>query len=878
MGTVYLRSTTAAVLLLLAAACGQAPADDAGRLAQAMETASAEYAVPRPILEAIGYSETRWWMRPGEPSRDMGYGAMHLVDAGPEGPLARAAQLTGLSEEALKTDLDANVRGAAALLRATADRYFAETRSKDERELAAWWQVVMRYPGVDDPVAADLFASIVYQVMGRGARAVLPDGSSYSFAPHPVQLEGEKLFGQMASALVPDYALARGVDASRSNYTTGRGATIDKVVIHMMQGSYAGSISWFRNPSSGASAHYMVRSSDGEVTQMVKNADTAWHSGNWDTNISSIGIEHEGYVNQPQWFTEAMYRASANLTRWLCDTYGIPKDRQHVIGHNEVPSTNTRCGPNPSAALAHAGGSSCHHDPCVTLNGTQCFWDWQHYMDLVGATTTTTHKLKGFVYARLGQCPEIPATSDPGFGDCVRLAGARVFVPETGRTVITGDGTTNAQTNPNGWPLGYWEFTLPGGKYTPSASFPGYLDGVTWRGPGGVTVGPPPPPADGTWASFTLLPVGTPGGVKGVVYEVNAADPSDRSKVLDGALVAAGSNVVTTVEGGKYALVGLPPGNVTLTVTKTGYKQGTGSVTIVAGQQETLDVGLSAADSKPPRVTFTAPADNVVVGYTPVLVEGTVDDPTATLKVANAAASFANGRFSLPVALKEGLNTIVGEAIDAAGNTGRAVVRINYDPARTGLTGKVIDAFTQAPVKDAVVAAGDVFARTGADGVYALDLPAGDVALSAQAVNYLARTLTVSVKGGARTFQDIALVPTSGGALIEITTPADGVTLTSPSVDVTGLVRIPNLAAVKVNDAPATVEADGTFKATITLAPGENVIVARGRGTDGLEASAQVTVTLLGQVGEDGCGCAGGLETTAFALFAVGLLRRRRSA
>ena len=42
--------------------------------------------------------------------------------------------------------------------------------------------------------------------------------------------------------------------------------------------------------SAAVSAHYGVRSSDGDLTQMVDEADIAWHAGDWDTNARSIGI------------------------------------------------------------------------------------------------------------------------------------------------------------------------------------------------------------------------------------------------------------------------------------------------------------------------------------------------------------------------------------------------------------------------------------------------------------------------------------------------------------------------------------------------------------------------------------------------------------
>ncbi len=101
--------------------------------------------------------------------------------------------------------------------------------------------------------------------------------------------------------------------------------------------SEAGAISWFQNRQSQVSAHYVIRSSDGQITQMVEENDTAWHGRNW--NGRSIGIEHEGWVDQPRWFTDAMYRSSAALTREICQRWGVPMDRRHILGHVELSGT-----------------------------------------------------------------------------------------------------------------------------------------------------------------------------------------------------------------------------------------------------------------------------------------------------------------------------------------------------------------------------------------------------------------------------------------------------------------------------------------------------------------------------------------------------------
>ncbi|MFF4909428.1 N-acetylmuramoyl-L-alanine amidase [Streptomyces sp. NPDC001260] len=147
-----------------------------------------------------------------------------------------------------------------------------------------------------------------------------------------------------------DYPSAEWQPATSSNYTASNRPTsypLDYVVIHVTQETYADTLAIFQNSKKAVSAHYLVRSADGYVAQCVREKDVAWHAGNWDYNTRSIGIEHEGWVDQPAYFTDALYEQSAKLTAAVCTKYGIPKDRAHIIGHYEVPGTDhTDPGPN----------------------------------------------------------------------------------------------------------------------------------------------------------------------------------------------------------------------------------------------------------------------------------------------------------------------------------------------------------------------------------------------------------------------------------------------------------------------------------------------------------------------------------------------------
>src|SRR5688572_23479952 len=133
-----------------------------------------------------------------------------------------------------------------------------------------------------------------------------------------------------------EYPLAAGfIPADPNNYVVGALDDPQYVIIHTQEGVYEGTISWFQYAGSEVSTHYVMRASDGEITQMVAHADMAQHIGGW--NPIAFGIEHEGYIDDPSWYTWEQYTASAQLTRWLCDGHGIPVDRDHILGHVEVP-------------------------------------------------------------------------------------------------------------------------------------------------------------------------------------------------------------------------------------------------------------------------------------------------------------------------------------------------------------------------------------------------------------------------------------------------------------------------------------------------------------------------------------------------------------
>src|SRR2546425_7344371 len=139
-----------------------------------------------------------------------------------------------------------------------------------------------------------------------------------------------------------DFPGAQWAPASSANFTVAdrpHDHPVDMIVIHDIEGSAASAIRAFQDPNRKASAHYVI-AKNGLITQMVLEKDIAWHAGNWDYNTRAIGIEHEGFAYIPNTYTVPEYDASARLIASICSKWGVPLDRNHVIGHYQVPDPN----------------------------------------------------------------------------------------------------------------------------------------------------------------------------------------------------------------------------------------------------------------------------------------------------------------------------------------------------------------------------------------------------------------------------------------------------------------------------------------------------------------------------------------------------------
>lgn len=465
---------TAVVLAFAQSATTLAQSAASNVRAEQFQQAATEFNVPVELLLALSYSQSRWESHGGKPSTDGGYGPMHLTTSfqtadrrgssasKPQPPmrtidppvktLDQAATILGVSKEQVKTDPGTNIRGAAALLATYAKQI---NNGQMPHSLGDYTGAIAKVRATDDAEMAKSFVDQVYTTLKSGASTTTSEQQTLQLAPQTSALPNEAQLQNLGllrkqkprsdqgvecpptivCKSAPAYhGNAPGNPGDYGNYSVAerpRDMDIKYIVIHDMEGAYQDSIDWFQNPASYASAHYLIRSSDGEVTQAVKTKDVAWHAGNWQTNMHSVGIEHEGFAAEgASWYSEPMYRSSAQLVRYVAQKYNIPIDREHIVGHDQYQAQKPEQVPG------------MHYDPGP-------YWDWDHYMQLIkgydmpvggpnspiAAITLDFHKNKhqtvdcdengkncvtlplqgtNFAYLRTAPREDAPLMSDPG--------------------------------------------------------------------------------------------------------------------------------------------------------------------------------------------------------------------------------------------------------------------------------------------------------------------------------------------------------------------------------------------------------------------------------------------------------------------------------
>lgn len=318
--------------------------------------ASRTTGVPADLLAAVSYVETQWQMVTGEVEHEgkpAGIGLFAL--AGENIP-------AGFDMASLRTDPVASINAAATRLAQLA----AELGVAGD-DLVAWTPVLMAFSQNPDEDSRLAYADDVLRVLAEGARVTAEDGTLVASIDAHAEITVEPTGIPRA---VTDYPGA--VWRSSPNFNSRGGTPVSLVVIHSCEGAYSGCWGWLANTQAQASAHYVVKENGAEITQLVREANRAWHvaaayecsrAGNQQcgrngqsTNNFSVGIEHAGFASQASWQT-GLIEASAKLTCDITRDHGVPRDRNHIVSHGQLQPWN-RVDPGPN-------------------------WPWSHYIDRV---------------------------------------------------------------------------------------------------------------------------------------------------------------------------------------------------------------------------------------------------------------------------------------------------------------------------------------------------------------------------------------------------------------------------------------------------------------------------------------------------------------
>lgn len=140
----------------------------------------------------------------------------------------------------------------------------------------------------------------------------------------------------------------------------------DLIVLHYtaMEDAHAAR-DWLCNPQAAVSAHYLI-SPQGEVTQLVREDQRAWHAGagRWgdveDVNSRSIGIELSNTGGTP--FAAPLMDALEALLPQIMRRWSIPPER--VIAHSDLaPDRKIDPGPRFDWARLARGGLAVMASP-----------------------------------------------------------------------------------------------------------------------------------------------------------------------------------------------------------------------------------------------------------------------------------------------------------------------------------------------------------------------------------------------------------------------------------------------------------------------------------------------------------------------------------
>jgi N-acetyl-anhydromuramyl-L-alanine amidase AmpD len=365
--------------------------------------------IPAGMLEGMAWSRTRMHDMQGDTEHESCSGLPHvvgifgLIEEGHNWfshSLATVSTVSGYSVSSIKDNTQIEILAVAR----TISQYINDLPANPDRSVEETvYEAVLAFSELPTGNNVQAFSRDVqaYEVLKFMNNADMQE--TYGFSQPTFNLElafGNNLALQTASKLIinlgnirtnngyvfkpkheksTEFGPAIWNPAPSCNYSSRGGTAISAITIHTIQGPYSSAINWSQNCASNVSFHYVIRSSDGQVTQMCTEATKAWHVGS--ENPYTIGYEHEGYVAQTGWYTTAMYNSSAALSRDIVNSgYGINPLRTYYGAASVEPVTLGSC--LKIKGHMHYPNQD-HNDPGIN-------WNWEKYYRLINNVYTPT--------------------------------------------------------------------------------------------------------------------------------------------------------------------------------------------------------------------------------------------------------------------------------------------------------------------------------------------------------------------------------------------------------------------------------------------------------------------------------------------------------
>ena len=313
-----MRTLRLVALPLVLAACSQPqrqPSPSEGPVARVLADAAAQSGVPRDLLAAMAQVEGGLRLperRLPDADEHVPVAGMLELRHGAFNSLAAAAALEGTSELTLQADTDrATIAGARVLA-----EIGARTGAKPD-DLASWKTALAEMSGHATAAQQADFAQRVLAVARKGGAFPARAGETLVIPAH-AELP-EPILNVLPPLDTPEFPGAIWFATPSANkWTPGRpdgNASVVDIVIHDTEGGWDASVATLQNDG-GKSVHYIVDADGSRVGQFVHETDTAWHAGNWQYNMHSVGIEHVGFASNASGYADGEYQTSVKLVQF----------------------------------------------------------------------------------------------------------------------------------------------------------------------------------------------------------------------------------------------------------------------------------------------------------------------------------------------------------------------------------------------------------------------------------------------------------------------------------------------------------------------------------------------------------------------------------